>query len=64
MQHFETFKKRFKDWPINIQVINRLQSSLKIKKTLAELARGYDILIGTHRLLSQDVKLITGSTGY
>ncbi len=57
MQHFETFRKRFKNWPINIQVINRLQSPSKIKKTLAELARGdIDILIGTHRLLSQDVE--------
>ena len=57
MQHYQTFKKRFKDWPLKIKIINRLQSSLKIKKTLSELATGeVDILIGTHRLLSQDVK--------
>jgi transcription-repair coupling factor (superfamily II helicase) len=57
MQHFETFKKRFKGWPINIQVVNRLQSSSQIKKTLDETYSGeVDILIGTHRLLSQDVR--------
>lgn len=56
MQHFETFKKRFKDWPINIQVINRLQSTAQVNKTLQEAKEGkVDILIGTHRLLSQDV---------
>ena len=57
MQHYETFKERFRDWPVNVQVVNRLQSSSKIRKTLDELAKGkVDILIGTHRLLSQDVK--------
>ncbi len=56
MQHFETFKKRFKDWPINIQVVNRLQPTSEVKKTLNSAAKGeVDILIGTHRLLSQDV---------
>jgi transcription-repair coupling factor (superfamily II helicase) len=56
MQHFETFKKRFKDWPIRIEVVNRLHSTAQIKKSLAAAADGeVDILIGTHRLLSQDV---------
>ena len=56
MQHFETFKKRFKDWPINIQVVNRLQTSKQIKENLANAANGsIDILIGTHRLLSKDI---------
>lgn len=56
MQHFETFKKRFKDWPLNIKVVNRLQSTSQIKKTLVAVEKGeVDILIGTHRLLSQDV---------
>lgn len=57
MQHFETFKKRFKDWPINIQVVNRIQSNAQVSKTLQETKEGkVDILIGTHRLLSQDVE--------
>ncbi len=56
MQHYETFAKRFKDWPINIKVVNRLQSTANVKKTLASAAKGeVDILIGTHRLLSKDV---------
>ena len=57
MQHFETFKKRFDGWPINIRVVNRLQSTASVKKTLNDLTNGeVDILIGTHRLLSQDVQ--------
>ncbi len=57
MQHFETFKKRFKDWPLNIQVVNRLQPATQVKKTLEKTAQGeVDILIGTHRLLSKDVR--------
>ncbi len=56
MQHIETFKKRFKDWPMNIQVVNRLQPNPKVKKILEDTKSGaVDILIGTHRLLSQDV---------
>lgn len=56
MQHYETFRKRFKDWPINIKVVNRLHTSSEIKKTLQATAKGeVDILIGTHRLLSKDV---------
>ncbi len=57
MQHFETFRKRFQDWPINIKVVNRLQSRADVKKTLESTKNGeVDILIGTHRLLSQDVE--------
>lgn len=55
-QHFENFKKRFKDWPIVIRELNRFVSNTDAKKTLLELKEGkVDILIGTHRLLSKDV---------
>lgn len=55
-QHFENFKKRFKDWPVVIRELNRFVSTADAKKTLAELKEGkVDILIGTHRLLSKDV---------
>lgn len=55
-QHFETFKKRFKDWPIKIAVLNRFIAPSEANKTLADLKSGaVDIIIGTHRLLSQDV---------
>lgn len=56
-QHFENFKKRFKDWPnIQIRELNRFVSNADAKKTLGELKGGkVDILIGTHRLFSKDV---------
>ena len=57
MQHHETFKKRFRDWPIRIQAVHRLQSSSRIKKILDQVEKAQvDILIGTHRLLSHDVR--------
>lgn len=56
-QHFETFKKRFRNFPINIKVINRFISNSEQKEIIQDLAKGkIDILIGTHRLLSKDVK--------
>jgi len=56
MQHFETLKKRFKDWPVRIEVVNRLQPIKKVREVLKQTLEGkVDILIGTHRLLSQDV---------
>jgi transcription-repair coupling factor (superfamily II helicase) len=56
-QHWETFKKRFEGWNVNVQVINRFVSSPEAKKILADLREGkVDILIGTHRLLSKDVQ--------
>jgi transcription-repair coupling factor (superfamily II helicase) len=56
-QHWETFKKRFEGWPVNVQVINRFVSTSEAKKILADLREGkVDILIGTHRLLSKDVQ--------
>ncbi len=55
-QHTETFKRRFKDWPITIRALNRFVANDEIKKTLTELKDGkVDIVIGTHRLLSRDV---------
>ncbi len=56
-QHYETFKKRFRNFPINIKVINRFVSVAQQKEIIKEVAAGkVDILIGTHRLLSKDVK--------
>jgi transcription-repair coupling factor (superfamily II helicase) len=56
-QHFETFKKRFAAWPLEIRCLNRFVSNAEAKKTLNELKLGkVDILIGTHRLLSKDVE--------
>lgn len=56
-QHLETFQKRFKGWPLVIRSLNRFVPRSEAKKTLEELKEGkVDILIGTHRLLSQDVQ--------
>ncbi|MCX8084664.1 MAG: transcription-repair coupling factor [Calditerrivibrio sp.] len=55
-QHFETFKKRFKYLPFRIEYISRFRSRKEISEVLKDLSRGaVDIIIGTHRLLSNDV---------
>jgi len=57
LQHFKTFSGRLKDFPCNVDYINRFKTNKQIKDTLALLAEGkVDIIIGTHRLLSKDVK--------
>lgn len=56
-QHFETFKKRFKQFPINIEMISRFRTPKEQKLILEQVELGkVDILIGTHRLLSKDIK--------
>lgn len=55
-QHFETFKERFNGFPFNIQVMSRFRSRKDQNVTVKGLANGtVDIVVGTHRLLSQDV---------
>ncbi len=57
LQHFKTFSSRLADFPVTVDYINRFKSSKQIKETLQRAAEGkIDILIGTHRLLSKDVK--------
>lgn len=56
-QHYKTFSERLKGFPANIDYVNRFKSSRQIKDTLEKLAEGkVDIIIGTHRLVSKDVK--------
>lgn len=56
-QHCETFKKRFQNYPANVEVLSRFKSPAAQKKIVADLAGGaVDIVIATHRLLSKDVK--------
>jgi transcription-repair coupling factor (superfamily II helicase) len=55
-QHFETFSERFDDLPVKVGLLSRFRTNKQIKDTLLSLKRGeIDIVIGTHRLLSQDV---------
>ena len=57
LQHFKTFKERLKDFPATVDYINRFKTAKQIKETLAKVVDGkVDILIGTHRIVSKDVK--------
>src|SRR5690606_1731587 len=57
LQHYRTFSARFIGLPANIDYINRFKSTKQIKDTLKRLEEGkVDIIIGTHRLVSKDVK--------
>lgn len=57
LQHYRTFSERLKGLPANIDYINRFKSTKQIKETLKKLEEGkIDIIIGTHRLVSKDVK--------
>jgi transcription-repair coupling factor (superfamily II helicase) len=56
-QHFETFKERFKQFPIGIEMISRFRTAKEQKSIIERVESGrVDILIGTHRLLSKDIK--------
>jgi len=56
-QHYKTFKDRLKDFPVNVDYINRFKSSKEKKDTLKRLEDGkVDIIIGTHGLLGKEVK--------
>lgn len=55
-QHYRTAKERFADFGVRVEVINRFRTPLQVKDILRRLADGkVDMIIGTHRLLSDDV---------
>ncbi|MDZ7742096.1 MAG: transcription-repair coupling factor [Bacteroidota bacterium] len=57
LQHFKTFSDRLESFPVTVDYINRFKSTARQKETLKKLEEGrIDILIGTHRLISKDVK--------
>ena len=57
LQHYKTFSARLKDFPCNIEYISRHKKAADQKKILHALAEGkIDIIIGTHKLVGQDVK--------
>jgi transcription-repair coupling factor (superfamily II helicase) len=56
-QHYETFKQRFAAFPVSIEMISRFRTARQQKEILQKVETGkVDILIGTHRLLSKDIK--------
>ena len=57
LQHFNSFTKRFKDFPVRIEFISRFKTAKESKEILAKTEKGeIDILIGTHKLLSDKLK--------
>lgn len=57
MQHFKTATERFKNFPVEIALLNRFTSTKEKKRILKEVKEGkIDLLIGTHRILSKDVE--------
>ncbi len=55
-QHLSTFKERFAAYPINIEVLSRFKTKAEQKEIIADLKTGrIDIIIGTHRLLGEDI---------
>ncbi|WP_345335702.1 transcription-repair coupling factor [Ferrimonas pelagia] len=56
-QHYDNFRDRFADWPVRIEVMSRFKTASEQKKAMADLSEGkIDIIIGTHKLLSSDIK--------
>jgi len=56
-QHYNSFRDRFADWPVRVEVMSRFKSAKEIQAAVDQLAEGkVDILIGTHKLLQDDVK--------
>ena len=56
LQHFNSFQKRFKNFPVNIEFISRFKTPKETKEILEKLQKGeVDIIIGTHKLLAKNV---------
>jgi transcription-repair coupling factor (superfamily II helicase) len=56
-QHFQTFADRFADWPVKIAELSRFRSSKESTEVIKKLESGdVDIVIGTHKLLSKDIR--------
>ncbi len=57
MQHYDSFVERMSNFPIKIEVLSRFRSAKQIKEAIEGLEKGLvDIVVGTHRLISDDVK--------
>jgi transcription-repair coupling factor (superfamily II helicase) len=55
-QHFQTFSRRLKDYPVRVEVLNRLKTKKEQREIVDGINRGIaDIVIGTHRLLQKDI---------
>ena len=55
-QHWNTFRDRYRDFPVRVEMVSRFRSPAETKKVLADFAAGkVEVLVGTHRVLSRDV---------
>src|SRR5690554_7515623 len=55
-QHYENFKDRFADWPVRVEVLSRFRSKKQLDDVKSAISEGTaDIVIGTHKLLQQDI---------
>ncbi len=56
-QHYQNFRDRFADWPVRVEVLSRFVTAKQQKRVIAELEAGkVDIVIGTHKILSKELK--------
>src|SRR3990167_3108077 len=56
-QHYNSFRDRFADWPVKVEAMSRFKSAKEVGDAVQQLAEGkVDIVIGTHKLLQEDVK--------
>ncbi|CAI8369982.1 MAG: Transcription-repair-coupling factor [Cellvibrionales bacterium UBA7375] len=56
-QHYENFKDRFADWPVRVEVLSRFRSKKELDRVKSAISEGHaDIVIGTHKLLQQDIE--------
>ncbi|SFM36943.1 transcription-repair coupling factor [Halopseudomonas yangmingensis] len=56
-QHYNSFKDRFADWPVTVEVMSRFKSAREVKAAVEALGEGkVDIIIGTHKLLQDDIR--------
>lgn len=56
-QHFDNFRNRFAEWPIEVEMLSRFRTAKETKQVLQRLEEGkVDIVIGTHKLLQNDIK--------
>jgi transcription-repair coupling factor (superfamily II helicase) len=55
-QHWNTFRERYRDFPVRVEMVSRFRRPAEVKAVLKEFAEGkVDVLVGTHRVLSRDV---------
>jgi transcription-repair coupling factor (superfamily II helicase) len=55
-QHWHTFRSRYRDFPVRVEMVSRFRPPKEVKQVLADFQEGkVDVLIGTHRILSRDV---------